>query len=248
LDVRIARGYRIGRIGRIGAAGLLGAALWLGAGVPAWADGKAAGGEAVLAARCAGCHNLSGPSPASLEALRERKGPDLFYAGNKYREEWLAHWLRNPTRIRPAGMFYGKHIKATDKWDTVDETTLQPHVKLPEDDAEVVAKALMTRKAKADLLKGVEVKPASISLAMGDLMFDKFKGCVACHESAPDYGGFSGPELYDAARRLTPEYLYSYMKDPQAWDPRIWMPNMHLSDTDLDKLITYFQLIAKENP
>jgi len=229
------------------AVAFLAAALCLAAGAPARADDEAAKGEAILAARCGGCHNLAGPGAATLKALRERKGPDLSYAGNKYREAWVEKWLQKPTRVRPAGMFYGKHIKATDQWDVVDPTTLKPHVKLPEDEAEAVAKALTTHRAKADLLKGVEVKPASISLAMGDLMFDKFKGCVACHASAPDYGGFSGPELYDVARRLKPEYIYSYMKNPQAWDPGIWMPVMRLSDTDLNKLITYFGLIAKEN-
>jgi mono/diheme cytochrome c family protein len=226
---------------------LVAAALCLAAGAPARADGDAAAGEKLLAARCAGCHNLTGPSPGTAALLRARKGPDLFYAGNKYRPGWIEAWLQDPKRIRPAGMYYGDHVKATDKWDVVDETTLAPHVKLAKEDAEAAAAALMTRKAKADLLKGVKVEDASLSLVMGDLMFDKFKGCIACHQSAPDYGGFSGPELYTAARRLTPAYLYSYMKNPQAWDPAIWMPVMPLSDTDLNKLVKYLDLIAAES-
>jgi cytochrome c2 len=231
-----------------GLAVLLGVALGVAAAhaIPAHADeGK---GEALLNARCAACHNLAGPAPHAPKDLWDRKGPDLAYAGDKYREDWLVAWLQAPKRIRPAGEFYGRHVKATDRWDVVDATTLKPHPKLSHEDAEAAAKALMTRHARKALLKGVAVKPASISLAMGDLMFDKFKGCVACHASAPDYGGFSGPELYTVARRVTPEYLYSYMKNPQAWDPGIWMPVVPLSDTDLNKLIRYLELIAKENP
>jgi mono/diheme cytochrome c family protein len=229
---------------RITTLGLLAAALCLAPGGQALADGDAAAGEKLLAARCAGCHNLTGPSPGTPAALRARKGPDLFYAGEKYRAGWITKWLQAPARIRPAGMYYGDHVKATDKWDTVDTATLAPHVRLSEDDAEAAEAALMTRKAKAALLKGVEVKPASVSLAMGDLMFDKFKGCIACHQSAPDYGGFSGPELYTAARRLTPAYMYSYMKNPQAWDPGIWMPVMPLKEADLNKLVRYLELVA----
>jgi hypothetical protein len=35
------------------------------------------------------------------------------------------------------------------------------------------------------------------------------------------------------------------MQDPQAFDPKIWMPNMHLSPTDLNKLVRYLQTIAE---
>jgi mono/diheme cytochrome c family protein len=213
----------------------------------AWGDeGGRDAGEAILKARCAGCHNLQGPAPASLEALRDRKGPDLSFAGDKYRPEWVAAWLQAPKRIRPAGMFYGRHIKPGAQWDQVDTTTLKPHVKLSTDDAEAVAAALATRTPNRERLAKVTVAPASISIMMGDLMFEKFKGCIACHQSGPDYGGFSGPELYTAARRLTPAYLYSYMQNPQAWDPKIWMPNMHLSETDLNKLVRYLELVARE--
>lgn len=212
------------------------------AAAPAWAVDA----EAVLAEKCAGCHDLTGPAPTTLKALWARKGPDLFYAGDKYREEWVAKWLHEPARIRPAGMFYAEHVKATDKWDVVDASTLKPHVKLPKDEAKAVAAALMTRKAEAALVAAAKVEKVSLSIVMGDLMFDKFKGCIACHRSGPDYGGASGPELYTAAERLTPAYMWAYMHDPQAFDPRIWMPNMHLAPADLNKLVRYLEMIAEE--
>ncbi|MFQ5509810.1 MAG: cytochrome C [Leptospirillia bacterium] len=210
--------------------------------VGASADGK---GEALLAERCAGCHNLDGTTPETLAALLSRKGPDLSFAGNKYRAGWIAEWLTEPSRIRPAGMFYGNHLKAGEKWDQVDTAALSKHPVLSKGDAESAAAALMTRTPRSAQLAGIEVKKVSLSLMMGDLMFDKFKGCIACHQSGPDYGGFSGPELYTAAERLTPEYMYSYMKSPQVWDPGIWMPDMGLSETDLNKLVRYLTLIAE---
>jgi len=232
-------------------AGSLGTRSWLGAfaagallllTVPA----GAVDAEALLKGQCAGCHDLTGPAPATLKALWARKGPDLFYAGDKYREEWIAAWLQAPARIRPAGMFYAEHVKATDKWDVVDEAGLKAHPKLAQDEAGAVAAALMRRKAKADLVDGVKVEPVTLSTVMGDLMFDKFKGCIACHRSGPDYGGLSGPELYTAAKRLKPEYMWAYMRDPQAFDPKIWMPNMHLAPVDLNKLVRYLEMIAAE--
>ncbi len=205
----------------------------------------AADGEQILTERCAGCHNLTGPAPTTAKGVRDRKGPDLFYAGNKFRDGWLVKWLVKPVRIRPAGAFYGKHIKATDKWDVVDTGTLKDHPVLKKKEAKAVAKVLMAKRSHDDLIKAVELKPASISLMMGDMMFDKFKGCIACHQSGLDYGGFSGPELYTAFDRLQPAFIYSYMSDPQAWDPKVWMPNPGLKPTDLNKMVRYLELVAE---
>ena len=44
----------------------------------------AADGQAILEKQCATCHNLNGPAPQTVQEIRDRQGPDLFYAGNKY--------------------------------------------------------------------------------------------------------------------------------------------------------------------
>lgn len=201
----------------------------------------------LLSTQCAQCHNLTGPAPDTLEALQNRKGPDLFYSGNKYKHDWLVAWLQSPTRIRPAGMYYGKHVTLTAKADQIDTAGLSAHPKLDKPTASSVADYLMTLKAKSELIKAGDYKPGSIPKSMGEMLFDKFRGCMACHEIEPGYGGLSGPEVYTAARRLQEDYLISYMRDPQAWDPRIFMPNKSLSDTDLQKLVHYLRALAKED-
>ena len=225
---------------------MMGAALAVSLGVTLAlaSSGFAADGEALLKSRCSGCHNLTGPAPTTAKGVRERKAPDLFYAGNKFRESWLQQWLHKPTRIRPAGAFYGDHIKATDKWDTVKTDTLTKHPALSKKEARLAAAALMGKQGHSELIAAVTLKPASISLMMGDMMFDKFKGCIACHQSGADYGGFSGPELYTAFDRLQPKFIYSYMDNPQAWDPKIWMPRPGLKPVDLNKLVDYLKKVA----
>ncbi|MHB8544480.1 MAG: hypothetical protein ACYC9S_10850, partial [Leptospirales bacterium] len=96
-------------------------------------------GMGILQNRCSSCHNLTGPAPATLHALWSRKGPDLFYAGNKFRKSWLVSWLQKPDRIRPAGEFYVDHIKPGPDHDVVDESTLKPHVALTKEEAMDVA-------------------------------------------------------------------------------------------------------------
>ncbi|MFZ5594135.1 MAG: c-type cytochrome [Pseudomonadota bacterium] len=210
------------------------------------AVGWAADGEAILNAQCSACHNLAGPAPATLDALWNRKGPDLFYAGNKYQAAWMEKWLQKPTRIRPAGMFYGNHIKLGAKGDEVDATTLVTHPALPATDAKAVTGALMQRKGRSDLVTAGAYVPGTISRSSGEMLFDKFKGCLACHEIEPGYGGLSGPEVYTAAKRLQENYLISYLRNPQAWDPKTFMPNKRLSDTDLQKFVHYLRLLGEE--
>ncbi len=205
----------------------------------------AADGNAILNKDCISCHNLTGPAPQTLKELWARKGPDLFYAGNKYREAWLVEWLQKPQRIRPAGEFYQEHLKHGDKQDVIDEGTLKEHVALSKDDATAVASALMQLKPKSNLIARERIEPGTISEFMGEMVFDKFLGCMACHRYEPDEGGLSGPELYTAAKRLQPEYIASYIRSPQAWDPKIWMPNKHVSDDNIQKLVRFFNVLSE---
>lgn len=209
----------------------------------AWADS----GMDILKNQCSSCHNLTGPAPRTLKELWARKGPDLFYAGNKYRKEWLVQWLQKPTGIRPAGEFYEDHIKPGPKRDVVDPSTLKPHMALSAADAQAVADTLMTLKPESELIAKEKIEEGTISKSMGEMAFDKFQGCIACHRIEPDYGGLSGPELYTAGKRLQPEFIASYIRSPQAWDPKIWMPNKHVSDGNIQKLVHYLEVLSKED-
>jgi len=207
----------------------------------------AADGAAILQQQCAACHNMTGPASATLPELWQKKGPDLFYAGNKYRSDWVEAWLQKPKRIRPAGMFYMDHIKPGPKRDVVDEATLSGHIKLSAADAKAVTAALVGMKANSALIKA-ETHDATMSPGpLGEMMFDKIYGCMACHQIEPGYGGVTGPEMYTAGKRLTPEFMLSYIRSPQAWDPKIWMPNKHLPDANMQKLVNYMIKLSKEN-
>lgn len=207
----------------------------------------AADGAQILKKDCAGCHALSGSAPTTLKELWARKGPDLSYAGNKFRAEWLEAWLQKPERIRPAGMFYADAVKPGDKTEVVDDSKLAPHVALGAEQAAAVTAALMQLKPHDDLIAKEKIEPGTIALSMGEMVFDKFTGCLACHQIEPGYGGLSGAELYTAGKRLQPEYIASFIRDPQAWDPKTWMPNKHVSDANIVKLVRYLDALSKED-
>jgi len=204
-------------------------------------------GTDILNDRCASCHALQAPSASTLAALWQRKGPDMFYAGNKYNQAWLETWLQNPKRIRPAGMFYMDHIKPGPKRDLIDKSTLSEHMKLGAAEAKAVVKSLAGMKANSKLIKAEKHDPGMAPGPLGEMMFDKIYGCMACHQIEPGYGGVSGPEIYTAGKRLTPEFMLSYIRSPQAWDPKIWMPNKHVPDANRQKLVNYIIDLSKEN-
>lgn len=70
------------------------------------------------------------------------------------------------------------------------------------------------------------------------------KGCVVCHwhdavrEARKDLGGFSvGPDLTD--RKLDPDYLRTWLKDPKAVKPATEMPNLELKQDEIEALIAF---------
>ena len=200
-----------------------------------------------LQEECLSCHNIAGKYPQTLNELWQRKGPDLSSAGIKYKQEWLVQWLQNPVRIRPAGMFYANHIVKGKKLDEIDTASLVKHPQLSAEDAKRVSSVLMTLKQKQQLVNTGDYQPGTISMTMGEMTFDKFKGCLACHQIEPGYGGLSGPEVYTAARRLQEDYLISFMRDPQVWEPKSIMPNKHLKERDLQKIVHYLRALSKED-
>lgn len=215
-------------------------------GLVASASAGAQNGLAIVESQCTACHAVARPGKSGLDHLWQRKGPDLHYAGSKFNQAWLEKWLENPTRIRPTGELYTKHVKATDAEDVIDESTLEPHMQLSSADAKAVAAYLMTLKAADGLIETGAYKGAAVSPSMGGMFFNKLRGCGACHAAKPGAGGASGPELHTAGERLQPDYVYSYIKNPQGFDPGVWMPRLSLSEPDLQRLTGYIvQLNSK---
>ncbi|GAB4393149.1 MAG: hypothetical protein Tsb0032_11470 [Kiloniellaceae bacterium] len=196
---------------------------------------------------CGGCHDLTGPSDDSLAARSERQAPPLYYAGNKFREDWVVSWLQKPSRIRPAGDFPPAHVRTTAEGDVIDASGLIDHPVLPAAEAEAVGGYLMTLRPHDDLIAQEDYTPGKVSLRMGAMDFVKFKGCAACHRDTPKLGGLSGPELHTAWQRLQPEFITSYIRDPAAWEPRSLMPNQHLESGPIHKLANYLRAIGESS-
>lgn len=213
--------------------------------VPADAGASASTGSDVLAS-CSSCHALAKPADATVDRLWTRKGPDLWYAGNKFNRDWLVNWLQNPTTIRPGGVLWFRHAKPGEPRDTLDTASVEKHPAVDAASAAKVADALLQLKGDGLVTEG-EFKPEGVNLTMGQMSFSKLRGCSSCHQDKPGQGGLSGPELYDAGKRLKPDYVLAYTRDPQRFDPHIWMPRLPLSDPDLQRVTGYVVSLGKED-
>lgn len=197
---------------------------------------------------CASCHRLEPPEPAevTVEALSQRRGPDLFYAGVKYRPEWLRRWLVEPTQLRPAGMFPAANTKpGGESDDIVDGSKLTPHVPVAAEELEAIVSALGGLRWGTERVAQPPPDLPAVPPVLAKLNFEKFKGCGSCHRVAPDAGGVSGPELYSSFDRLQPAFLWSYLEDPQAWDAVAPMPDYGLQEGEVGKLIAYLATLSE---
>lgn len=202
--------------------------------------------DVLTRAGCDGCHLLAPPAPEArnLAAFEARRAPDLFYAGSKFRPEWLHVWLQNPKRIRPAGLHPARNAQTIGGQDQLDASRLEPHPAVLASEVEALVDALIALDWQSERLPDtLQLRPVPRMLAR--LNFVKFKGCASCHRSSEDFGGLSGPELYTAWARMRPEFLWSYIADPQAWDPVAPMPGYALVPGEVGKLVQYLRQLSE---
>ncbi len=158
----------------------------------------------------------------------DKKGPDLYYAGSKFKEGFLKKWLENPSKIRPL------------EFNSITEKSTLKHPALKESESEAVADFLMT--LTSPVVKPLGIKPRKG--VKGRIIFEKKQACYGCHtirERNDLVGGLSGPTLAGAGERLNPDWVYAFLKDPYAFGTPLRMPVYIgiLSDDEMRTLAAY---------
>ncbi len=174
---------------------------------------ESAGSKTFISRGCGSCHRTARPAgPVTRSSELAKKGPDLWYAGSKFREGFLASWLVNPTPIRPLA------------YNSLEEKNPADHPRLDVKTAASVASYLMDLKA-ADLMSSVEIRPGVN--VRGRILFIKKFACYGCHlvnVRGNKAGGLSGPSLEGTVRRLNPQWIYSLLINQGAFTPVSRMP------------------------
>ena len=133
---------------------------------------------------------------------------DLSRVGSKLNREWLAAYLKKPYAIRPLvkermpnfGLSGAEVALLVDFFQsTCVDPSLSPSPfaggEIPRDQAE-----------------------------LGRRLFREEYGCRACHIVGSE-GGVYGPSLDGAGSRMTPAWIYAWIRNPKALDPNTRTPD-----------------------
>ncbi len=188
---------------------------------------------------CQGCHRLPGiERPAML-------GPDLTNIGTKVSREWIYKWLKEPrTIVDKDGNV------AVNGYETEEEPRM-PKFRLTETELRGLSGYLSVQKARAVAPYKIDARVVTAwsknpeLIPQGELRFRQMF-CSTCHSLAVTragetklIGGDIGPELTKVGSKVNPDWLVTWLRDPQGYLPHTRMPRYGWSDEDLFKVTQY---------
>src|SRR5437016_3605684 len=188
---------------------------------------------------CQGCHRLPGiERPAML-------GHDLTKIGTKVSREWIYKWLKEPRTI------VDKDGNITVNGYETEEEPRMPKFRLTETELRALSAYLSVQRAKALAPYKIDARVSAAwtknpqFISQDELRFRQMF-CSTCHSLAVTragetklIGGDIGPELTKVGSKVNPDWLVTWLRDPQGYLPHTRMPRYGWSHEDLFKLTRY---------
>ena len=82
-------------------------------------------------------------------------------------------------------------------------------------------------------------------IEQGEKLFRKKKSCFACHQ-LEDEGGLLGPDLSRAGFSYTPEWIFTWIGNPQRIKPQSKMPNLGLNNEECQAITVFLANLRGE--
>lgn len=164
--------------------------------------------------RCLSCHQIQGVGGDISTA-------PLTLEGSRVKRDWLVDYLLHPSTIRPI---------LTDRMIPL---------RMPQEDAVFLA----------DFMENVYVEnqvpeqifpggPRPAQVERGRSLFFERYGCQACHQVG-GRGGYYGPLLDGAGKRLQAGWVFWWLRGPQRWRADVRCPDYGLEEEDARDLTAY---------
>jgi mono/diheme cytochrome c family protein len=172
---------------------------------------------------CLGCHNIAGQGGTIA--------PNLAYEGSKARGDWLLSFLRQPHQIRPL-------MQAR-----------MPTFPLTEPEAVHLRDYIMTAFLDERVPKTAQVAQAITPdlAAQGEKLYWEKYPCFTCHQIQGKVGGAAvGPDLTNAWKRLNPDWMVTWIKNPQGFEPATLMPNLGVTEAEGVALVAYLESVSRQ--
>lgn len=184
--------------------------------------GKA--GQLIHDLRCFSCHSINGYGGTMA--------PDLSWEGSSVQRPWLIQFFKNPNTLRPT------LIRRMPKFNLTDSeiNALSDYI-------------LMVYQDPAIDRDGIAL--SSLTPQMADkgrqLFYAKYR-CQSCHIIDPQKDkGYIGPVLSGVGLRLTPAWVYEWLKSPQTLRPGTIEPNQNIPDDEARAITAYMMTLKKPN-
>ena len=185
------------------------------------------GRRLVQASGCFGCHKIEGFEE------RWKVWPSFEHLKSKVDHDWVVRWLEDPKAFRPASqmprIFHLENTGAPEERD-------KSHAAL-----EGIARYLMKHSTPLELQK----PPVQGDPVRGGKLF-KETGCLGCHSIGEEGVNHFGPDLYGTGSKTTPEWLFTWLKNPKHYHEETRMPNLRLSDEEASDLTSYLMTLKNE--
>ncbi len=172
---------------------------------------------------CLGCHNVAGQGGTIA--------PNLAYEGSKVRGDWLLSFLKQPHQIRPLMQARMPTFPLTEQ----AATNLRDYIMMAFLDERVPTGAQVAQAVTPDLA------------AQGEKLFWEKYPCFTCHQIQGKTGGAAvGPDLTEAWKRLNPEWMVPWIRNPQGFEPTTLMPNLGVTDAEAVALVAYLESVSRQ--
>lgn len=165
---------------------------------------------------CSGCHKIPG--------IVASFAPPLDGIGSKVNRDWLARWLKHPHEVIG-------HRR-------------MPAFPLADDELNNLTDFLMNLKSPAGDIT-LEPLPGVLAdedwddalVRQGTRRFREAR-CISCHQ-VNGRGGPLAADLGTVASKVSPEWLYNYLRNPQKLAPGVPMPRYGFTDEDALAVTAY---------
>ncbi len=109
-----------------------------------------------------------------------------------------------------------------------------------------LAPEMKRKRPRSARIRNVDINPDTLAnseqIENGLGFFEDTYGCTACH-SREGEGGRIGPPLDRAGFMSNADWLYRWLKNPQAIDPHTKMPALGLTDEDAMAVVAYLKTL-----
>jgi cytochrome c2 len=198
-----------------------------------------AGRELIVHMGCNGCHTINLPGFTGLR----KPGPSLLRIAGKTNPGWAYKWIEAPREFHPTTFmphfFYQEN------------TTAPVNKKRQQVEIAAIVSYLWASSEKPDY-RNIAV-PAG-DPARGRQVFETV-GCGGCHildakakrdDFYPVINRLHGPNLVRTGSKVSPGWLYAWVKNPKQYFPDTNMPNLRLSDQEAADVVAY--LLSSRDP